>query len=213
MNKLTRQEQEWNSKFGQEYTDRSIFNPDQLDEYYRNLYGVTRGQMNEEFLNDLDRNIRILEVGCNVGNQLNYLQKMGFKDLSGIDIQEFAVKVAQKNTKSITITRNSAHGIPYNDQEFDLVYTSGVLIHISPTDIESVIREIVRCSKKWIWSLEYYADELTEITYRDNKDLLWKRDFAQLYADTFPELELVKEKKYKYTTNQDRDQMFLLRKN
>ncbi len=212
MEQLTSQEQEWNSEFGQAYTDRSIFNTVQLDAYYQTLYGVPRGQMNEEFINTLDKDIRILEVGCNVGNQLNYLQSMGFNNLFGIDIQEYAVQVAQKNTSGMTITQNSAQGLPYKDEEFDLVYTSGVLIHISPDDIGNVIGEIVRCTKKWVWGLEYYADELTPINYRNNRDLLWKRNFCKLYTDTFPELELVNEKKYQYTANTDMDQMFLLRK-
>lgn len=38
--------------------------------------------MNEEFLSIyLDKNSKILEVGCNVGNQLRLLQERGYSNL------------------------------------------------------------------------------------------------------------------------------------
>ncbi|GAE87794.1 hypothetical protein [Acetivibrio straminisolvens] len=93
-----------------------------------------------------------------------------------------------------------------------MVFTSGVLIHISPDNINRVLDEIYRCTKEYIWGLEYYADEYTEINYRGNDNLLWKTNFSKLYLDRFPELELVKEEKFKYLNNDNVDVMFLLRK-
>ncbi len=204
----------WTSDFGKEYTDRNIFSPEDLDQLDIQRFGVTRTYMVKEFLNDLNIfDKRILEVGCNVGNELRFLQREGYKSLYGIEIQHYAVEKAKNLTNGINIIQGSADDLPFKDKYFDLVFTAGVLIHISPKDIEKIIDEIYRCSKNYIWGLEYYADQYTEVVYRGQKNLLWKTDFAQLYLDRFPDLKLIKKKNFKYIENQSlEDCMFLLKK-
>ena len=94
-------------------------------------YGYTRTEINSEFIGDFDRDMKILEVGSNVGNQLLCLQEMGFKSLYGIELQNYAVELSKSRTKRINIIEGSAFDIPFKDSYFDLVFTSGVLIHIS----------------------------------------------------------------------------------
>ncbi len=102
--------------------------------------------------------------------------------------------------------------IPYPDQNFDLVFTSGVLIHIAPTDVPVALAEIHRCAKTWVWGSEYYAPRMTEVSYRGHDSLLWKTDYAQLYVERFPDLELVSEQRLRYLENENVDTMFLLRR-
>ncbi len=203
---------QWAGSFGKDYSDRNILAPEELDESYNQKYGKTKTELNTLFLGNFDKSTRILEVGANVGNQLLSLQKMGFKDLHGIEINEYAIERSKARTNNINIIHGSAFDIPFKDDHFDMVFTSGVLIHISPSDIHKALNEIHRCSKEYIWGFEYYADEYTEVTYRDNKDLLWKTDFARQYLDSFDDLELVKEEKIKYLEDENVDTMFLLKK-
>ena len=213
MEKETDQIKTWKDKFGKEYTDRNPQTIEELESLYQKNIGITRSKINQDFLGDLNKSIRILEVGSNVGTQLMLLQKMGFNNLYGIELQEYAVEVSKSRTKNINLIQGSAFDIPYKDEFFDLVFTSGVLIHISPKDIQIALKEIHRCSKKYIWGYEYYADKYTEIVYRGHKNLLWKTNFAQLYLDNFTDLTLIKEEKYKYLENENVDSMFLLKKN
>lgn len=208
----TAQTEKWNSVFGKEYTDRNTFNLDQLNKLNKDSYGLTTIELNTPFIGQIDRTAKVLEVGSNTGNQLLALQKMGFTNLYGIEIQDYAVELSKSRTQNINIIQGSAFDIPFKDDYFDMVFTSGVLIHISPSDIHKALDEIYRCSKKYIWGFEYYADEYTEVTYRGNKDLLWKTDFAKLYLDSFDDLELVKEEKIKYLENENVDAMFLIKK-
>jgi len=212
MNKNTQQIQKWSGKFGKEYTDRNALTFDEWEEVFKKNYGITRTEMNMEFIGNLDRSIRILEVGSNVGNQLVCLKKMGFQSLYGIELQQYAIELSKLRTSNIYVTQGSAFEIPYKDGFFDLVFTSGVLIHISPTDIIDAIKEIYRCSKRYIWGFEYFSDKYSEIPYRGNNQLMWKGDFKQKYIEEFPELSLGKEKKYKYLYNENIDSMFLLQK-
>ena len=208
----TFQETTWGGEFGKEYTDRNTFTPEEVDNLYIENYGVSRTQLNNEFLDNLELN-RILEVGCNVGNQLNVLKKMGYLDLWGIELQDYAVEVARKRTSGLNIVKGTAFDIPFKNGFFDLVFTSGVLIHISPDDINKVLDEMYRCTNKYILGLEYYNPEGYQmINYRGQDNLLWKTDFSKLFLDRFSNLELVKKEIIPYKNNENLDVMYLLKK-
>jgi pseudaminic acid biosynthesis-associated methylase len=136
---------------------------------------------------------------------------MGFTNLHGIEIQSEIVRETQLRLPSAKVTEGSVLQIPFPDASFDLVFTSGVLIHMAPADLTTAMGEIHRCSKTWIWGLEYYAPELTEIPYRGHRNLMWKTDYAQLYLKSFSDLELVLEERLPYLTDSNVDTMFLLR--
>jgi len=59
----TKQTEIWRGDFGKEYTNRNTLSL----------------EMNAIFIANLPRNIGILEIGSNIGNQLLCLQGMGFK--------------------------------------------------------------------------------------------------------------------------------------
>ena len=212
MTPVTRQEEEWGGQFGKEYTDRNTLTLDDLENLYQDRYGFTRTEMNSEFIGNLARGISILEVGSNIGNQLLCLQNMGFRNLYGIELQSYVVDLSKSRTQDINIIQSSAFDIPFKDSFFDLVFTSGLLIHIAPEDIAAVLDEIYRCTKQYIWCFEYYSDVYTKIEYRGHTDLLWKTNFSKLFLDRFSSLRLVKEEHFKYTSNDNVDVMFLLRK-
>lgn len=212
MSNATEQMAIWTGRFGQEYTDRNALSLEEMESSYREKYGVSRTELNQQFVGGLERSIRVLEVGSNIGNQLLCLQEMGFSDLWGIELQDYAVELSRSRTEHINIIGGSVFDIPYKDEYFDLVFTSGVLIHIAPTDIGRAMQEIYRCAKQYIWGFEYCADKYTEIPYRGNKNLLWKADFGELYRKQLGDLELVKERHLEYLDNDNVDAMFLLRK-
>lgn len=212
MKKVTYQMEKWMGEFGQEYTDRNSMTLDELDESYRKKFGFTRTQLNERFLGQLDKDIRILEVGCNIGNQLLLLEQMGFRNLYGVEVQPYAARIAKQRCENCDIVHGSGFDIPFKDGFFDLVFSSGVLIHISPDDIARILGEIYRCSREYIWGFEYFAKEYQQVRYRDNEELLWKTDFASLYLDTFDDLEEVKRETFSFIDNENENIGFLLRK-
>ena len=208
----TQQEEVWNGEFGEKYTDRNLMSPDELDQLCIANYGISRTELNKEVLDKLNVD-RILEVGCNVGNQLLVLKKMGYTNLWGIELQEYAVEIARKRTSGINIAKGSAFDIPYKDNFFDLVFTSGVLIHISPDDIDKVLDEMYRCTSRCIWGFEYYSpDRYQMVNYREEDDLLWKTDFAKLFIDRFSDLRLVHKKILPYVNDDNLDIIYLLEK-
>ncbi|ABG60012.1 pseudaminic acid biosynthesis-associated methylase [Cytophaga hutchinsonii] len=211
----TKQEQFWGGEFGKEYTDRNSRESAEWDKFYIENWGISKVEMNDRFLNALPKDASILEVGCNTGMQLAGLQRSGFKHIYGVELQEYAVEKAKAYTKNINVIQGSGFDIPFKDNFFDVVCTNGVLIHISPDNLPTMMREMVRCSKKYIWGWEYYAEETTTINYRGNTDYLWKADYADLFMKYCPNLKLVKKELFPYVSQAEsgnKDCMYLLEK-
>ncbi|HZQ68421.1 MAG TPA: pseudaminic acid biosynthesis-associated methylase [Terriglobales bacterium] len=208
----TPQVSQWAGQFGLEYTERNNFTPEQVDELWARNYGQSRTELNRVFFSVVPAEARILEVGCNIGNQLRLLQRLGYQNLYGIDVQERALEVAKSRAQNINFLRASAFALPFQDGYFDLVYTSGVLIHISPQDLPIALGEIYRCSRRFILGSEYYAAQATEVDYRGHSALLWKMDYAREYLGRFPDLQLLMEQRLPYVNSENVDSMFLLEK-
>jgi len=212
----TNQEEFWLGEFGQEYTNRNT--PESQDgwkQWYLDNWGIAKEVMNDDFIGDFPKDSKILEVGCNSGNQLIALQEAGFSEIYGIELQVYAVEAAKKRTENMNIIQGSGFDLPFKDSFFDIVCTNGVLIHISPNDLPKIMDEMYRVSKKYIWGFEYYADEVTDINYRGNTGFLWKANYAELFMKQFPDLKLVKKKLYPYVLEgmqSNTDCMYLLEK-
>jgi pseudaminic acid biosynthesis-associated methylase len=198
----------WRGAFGRDYTSRNPCTPEEAEALYVKKYGVTRTDMNNEFVGDLPRDIRILEVGCNVGVQLVLLNKMGFKHLYGIDVQLI------KRADCFAFKLAPAQSIPFKDNYFDLVFTSGLLIHIPEIDKPQVVSEICRVTKRYVWGFEYDSPTRRMISYQGQDDLLWADDYVAWFRDRRGFRE-VKEKLYPYITEEEKgkmDSMYLVEK-
>lgn len=208
----TAQSAVWKSQFGRDYTDRNTYDPEALDGLYLNNYGVSRRAINQNFLQGIPKTATFLEVGCNTGNQLMLLQEMGYSNLSGVELQPYALELARNRLPQSSLSLGSALSLPYEDASFEVVFTSGVLIHISPDDLPRALDEIHRCSRGFIWGLEYFSSDAVEIPYRNHSGLLWKMDYARRFLQRFADLELVREQRLPYLQSGNEDNVFLLKK-
>lgn len=209
----TKQIDFWEGTFGKEYTDRNSASFEDWNQSTQPLYGVTKHAINESLLASVPRTAKILEVGCNIGRQLESYQKLGFEHLYGVELQHYAVEKAKARTQHINIIQGSGFDLPFRDNYFDLVCTNGVLIHIAPKDLPLIMSEMYRCSKQYISGFEYYAEEETAVTYRNNEGYLWKMDYAQVFQQHFPNLELMQQTFYPYLNNAEqgnKDYAYLL---
>jgi pseudaminic acid biosynthesis-associated methylase len=169
----------WRSDFGRAYTDRNDREkPERIAAWRRILDGIDT--------------VRTLEVGCNVGWNLQYLARIGLTDLYGIEPQPGAVARARQRGPEFGVLHGTAFDLPFRDGYFDLAFTSGVLIHISPSTVGAALDEIYRVSRRWIIAIEYDAPAEQEIEYRGHAGALWKRDHGALWKARYPSLRLVR---------------------
>ena len=212
MNK-TEQENFWAGAFGTEYSRRNSFDFEGWNAWYLENFGKSKEAINHEFLTDLPRDARILEVGCNVGQQLHCLQRMGFTNLYGVELQPSAVEECHRRFPDLNVIVGSGFDLPFKDAFFDLVFTNGVLIHIAPDHLPKIMSEVYRCTGKYIWGFEYYSETVKEIPYRGNRNVLWKANYRKMYLDAFSLLAEAKVVDYPYISEAhvgNVDQMFML---
>lgn len=201
----------WSGSMGEAYANRNPHSLMELNRLYKMQYGISRLAMNRKFLDDLDRSMRILEAGANIGLQLTALQKMGFSNLLGVELNAWAVRQAKQQHPRINIMQGSVFDLPFRDDYFDMVFTSGLLIHIAPRDLPRAMNEITRVTRRFIWGFEYFSPLLTSIPYRGRKNLLWKRNFSGLYKKYFPDIGMLKKESFEMRDG-NVSQMFLLEK-
>lgn len=95
----------------------------------------------------LHKGARILELGCNVGRNLSYLQSIGYINLFGVELNKKAVAVSEKlylNLVKAKIANDTIeHYILYNTEHYDLIFTMAVLEHI-PKESEWIFKYMVR---------------------------------------------------------------------
>jgi len=100
---------------------------------YEQLYAV--------LLKHINKDVRVLDIGCAMGGFLDYLSEKGIKSLSGLDPISKYVDYAKQKT-GYTIKHGSAEAIPFEDNSFDLLIMDQVLEHL--VDPRKAFREARR---------------------------------------------------------------------
>ena len=124
----------------------------------------------------------VLEAGCNIGNNLSGFPS--YFDVHGIDMNKKALNRARLRYPTFHFDEGSIAKMPYNDSQFDLVFTRGVLIHINQNDMPSAVKELFRVSRKWIINLEYFGEDGQMIKWKRGDNLLWYRDMKKWWNNT-----------------------------
>lgn len=151
MNQLDR----WEGEFGDAYTDRNEYDPQDRLPIFRDI---------------LPSDVQyVLEVGCNMGNNLETLSELGLTAI-GVEPNKKAAAIGRSKGRHILVT--DAFHLPFADGSFDLVFTSGVLMHIP--DYKKAMEEIWSVTRKYALAIEYTGDNET-VNYHGNTDMLWKR--------------------------------------
>jgi pseudaminic acid biosynthesis-associated methylase len=181
----TQQLRQWCGDFGDDYVSRNSFEDWKLEpgkEAFRRI--LKKIEINS-----------IMEIGCNIGLNLIFLSDLYKKniDLYAVEPNKkaFSILTSDSRIRLKNAWNTSVFELPVPDEYVDLVFTSGVLIHIAPADLGAATDEIVRVSKKYILCIEYFSHIPESIRYYDMENLLFKRDFGSFYLDRYLNLECI----------------------
>ena len=107
--------------------DTDYFELRGLDENYYKKYILP-----QYIYNNLpeDKNAKILDLGCGLGQTLNELKKIGYKNVSGIDISDEAVKALTNLKIKITKVNDIIDFANSSNEKYDFLIMSHVLEHI-----------------------------------------------------------------------------------
>lgn len=83
----------------------------------------------------LDKNAKILDFGCGFGQVIFSLQRNGYKNIAGADINEVAIKHLKENGISVYNLESDTSFYNEHDGYFDFVIMSHVLEHIQKNEV------------------------------------------------------------------------------
>lgn len=162
------QELAWAGDFGSEYTRRNRVEWEKRVPFWRMMLQITQARS-------------VLDVGCNAGWNLRAIRAID-KDIWGVGVDVNNRAVVEARTEGLDAVVIPVSGIAIHfPAVFDIVCTSGVLIHVAPARLQEAMQNIVDASKRWVLAVEYESDKEEEVVYRGNTDRLWKRPFGKLY--------------------------------
>ncbi len=183
----TKQVEFWRSEFGIDYARR---NANQItDDGMRRLMRDW-GRMLAHAVTPKPESV--LEVGCNIGRNLLALRHF-VERLHAVEPNPAAVGEARAapGLDQADIREGAGDALPHGDASIDLVFTSGVLIHVAPDDLGRVTDEIVRVARHYVLCIEYFSHEPAEVRYHGRDGFLFKRDFGRFYLERYPGLRVV----------------------
>jgi pseudaminic acid biosynthesis-associated methylase len=126
-----------------------------------------------------------LDCGSNIGRNVGFLQKI--LPSSSANIIELARAPYEKCLAEFKINQSFLGPIKNAtfDTQFDLVFSSGVLIHVNPDDLINSMERMFRLSSRYILIAEYFNRTPVMINYHGEDDRLFKRDFGKLFVQNF----------------------------
>lgn len=140
---------------------------------------------NEEmakFIRDLALSLRassVLEIGCSAGNDLKLFS--GNFGVEGIDQSEVAIDLAKKNLPSFRFKVALPTSIPYDDSSIDFVFTRNLLNYVENGNVEKILEEMYRVSKKYILNIERFSPE--EQVFDDEPISVWGRNMQKRWMN------------------------------
>lgn len=176
----TEQEAFWAGKFG--------------DEYIKRNQGAQLLATNLSFFALALRSAQdvacITEFGAKIGMKLRALRQLyPAATLRGIEINATAADELAGVIGAENVVRGS---IPEVEPPVcDLALIKGVLIHLNPEILAEVYDKLVSATRRWLLVAEYCNPSPVTISYRDNTDKLFKRDFAGEIMQRYPQIKLV----------------------
>lgn len=106
----------------------------------------------------------VLEIGSGPGGNLHYLSDKGCKEITGADISSRMIETAKKilTGKNVNLVKTDGVTLPFEDGQFDLVFTSTVLQHNTDEEkLKLLVADICRVSKGEIILFERIEKKVT----------------------------------------------------
>jgi len=160
--------------------------PQKLCSYLFNTFNMKKG-------------MRLLEVGCGRGEHLLNFKSLGL-DVYGVDISPESVRL--QTDISVRISDIENHGIPYDDNLFDIVYSKSFIEHLYYPD--RYMKEAYRVLKEgglfltlvpdWEANYKIYFDDYTHrtpFTKTSLEDIYSIFGFEKVYVYKFRQLPVV----------------------
>lgn len=107
--------------------------------YYRNSVSIWNKEY-EIFFDLLPKGGNVLEVGCGIGRDAEFLVKK--YDYVGIDASEAMLNIAKKKVPSAKFLLQDFFALDFKDNTFDGFWAAAALLHVPKDEINKSLQEI-----------------------------------------------------------------------
>ena len=134
---------------------------------------------------EIGKDLSILEIGCNCGANLFWLQSMGYKNLSGIEINPNAIKQMDESFPGLKRSTNILIGDTeeilkkMRDGEVDVIFTVALCMNTHPAK-NHIFKEMKRVAKKYICTIEEEVANSNYVFARNYRRVFEKYGCRQL---------------------------------
>jgi len=174
-NKLNEQQNFWANDYALEYINKN--------KSFNSELGIEGWQ---KMLQKVKNVSSLLECGCNIGRNINFLNSvLPDAQKSIIEISNPAYQFVTSNYEITSSFNGPILNSNFKNESFDLTFTIGVLIHISPDDLIQNMTKLYDYSKKYILIGEYFNRTPVMIEYQGQQNKLFKCDFGKLFIENF----------------------------
>jgi len=111
------------------------------------------------------RPLRVLDVGCGVG-LTDRLVLPHVSSLEGVDVSTAMVDRAREANPAASYQVYDGRRLPYEDDEFDVVFAICVLHHVDPLDRGPLLAELARATKPDGLTMVFEHNPLNPLTRR-----------------------------------------------
>lgn len=145
----------------------------------------------------ISKKSKILEIGCNVGRNLNELHLNSFKNLHGVEINSDAIKLMKKiypglyKKIKINIGPIEREIKKFENNKFDLIYTMAVLEHIH-WDSEFIFKIMKKISSHFIITIEDESTAWSNRHFPRNYKIIFEdKNWKQIYKKNCKHLKIL----------------------
>ena len=159
--------------------------------YWNNPNAIKRSKWFADILQNYDAS-SILEIGSAGGRNLKYIRdaKPDIK-LCGLEVNANAVQFARKKLPDVEMFELNVYDLETIGKKFDLVFTSGVLIHLIPDTLPKILNKMIDRSNKYVMHIEQLGpteimacpDKKLKPKYKVSEQFQWSVDLVNLYKD------------------------------
>jgi len=126
----------------------------------------------------------LLECGCNIGRNIEFLDKvLPNANKSVIEISKPAFSLVTEKYRLGQAFNGAILDSRFSKEDFNLVFTIGVLIHIHPDNLLETMKKMFDYSNKYILIGEYFNRTPVMVEYQGKQDRLFKSDFGKTFIE------------------------------
>lgn len=130
---------------------KNIFLEKEADKYFeRNKNAEISVQLKKSLslmAQNLKPNAKVLEIGCSDGRNLNFLKEQFGFVCYGLDPSQNAINEGSKLYKDLNLSVGTAEHLPYENEEFDLIFFGFCLYLVDRQHLSKTVAEADRILK------------------------------------------------------------------